>query len=797
VFGGRKAAAAIDGTRKAAKAGQVTLSVSVAAGTYEIYGIASYKPRTAFTVKPSDRVCIVRRDDPGSQRVHADLVAGKAGQYRRLPEPKPPSGAGENALITLVRPGAMFGERCAAVIDGKERRGRPGTRTAGVEVVPGAYDLRAGRAGKIAAAVTVRPGELLYVARDDARSQRMLGDIMYENRAKVAAMARYRRSLAIDPDQQDLYRRYADLALETGGRKEAVSALERIVAAGQADGQTYQTLGDLLLKEKRTAEAQAMYDKAIAAAGGDAAVLAGLGAAKRKSGDIRGAVYAYQKAVALAPDSAGYCRSLGELYWRQGDSSRAIEAFQAFFERGGSSSDVALKAGAYHYRHGRMEDAVRYLLKVSGKPATQFDCLYMLGASYYSLGQYGKAADKLGIAAVRYPKHARWPAAAEMLIECYLALKDDAKAEFWVNRYAQVVKRGSADIAFYRAHMAERKSIATARSLYEKNVKAYPSDHRNYLRLGLLTAKDPASLTQSVSLLKRAVALADTIPEAWLEIARVYRQLGKPDEEFAALRVFLAAQPQHPEANARMGELMLGRGKTEEAVARLETAERAGTDDPQVLAALARGYLRSGRQAEALAVLERAKRGAPEDIGIRERLIELYQASGQQDKVLVELKELLALRRDNATLLTYAKLAFAAGQHAEAVDAIENIRATDPQNIEALMLLGKVLRAQQKYEEAVDIYKEVSYIDPAYVPAMLERAETHLENSQPHWAEAFYTRVLKEQPKNARAHFGLAMVAKLRMQYGPYRQHLQRAVALAPADPVISQEYELSMQSGQ
>jgi hypothetical protein len=57
--------------------------------------------------------------------------------------------------------------------------------------------------------------------------------------------------------------------------------------------------------------------------------------------------------------------------------------------------------------------------------------------------------------------------------------------------------------------------------------------------------------------------------------------------------------------------------------------------------------------------------------------------------------------------------------------------------------------------------------------------------------------VLKENPRYARAVLGLAMVAKLRMQYGAYRQHLQRAAALAPDDPVIRQERELSVRVGQ
>jgi tetratricopeptide (TPR) repeat protein len=261
----------------------------------------------------------------------------------------------------------------------------------------------------------------------------------------------------------------------------------------------------------------------------------------------------------------------------------------------------------------------------------------------------------------------------------------------------------------------------------------------------------------------------------------------------AALKVFTASQPQHPEAYARIGELMIGKGMTEEAIERMEAVGDAGADDPQLLAALAKGYGRSGRIDEAIAALTRAKQAAPANADIRRTLVDMRRKAGQTVEVLTELKELIEIDRDNETVMTYAGLLFDAKEYEQAADGIENILATDPQNIDALMLKGQVLRAQEKYTEAIDVYKEVSFIDSEYVPAIFERAETYFTNSQPTWAETFYKRTLKSSPKHARAVLGLAKIAKLKSQVDVYRQNVQRAYALDPGDALIRQEYESAM----
>ncbi|MBD3241567.1 MAG: tetratricopeptide repeat protein [Chitinivibrionales bacterium] len=698
--------------------------------------------------------------------------------------------ARSTVTFVVVEPGAAFGgEDATVIIDGREKGIKVGERSVRMELEPGTYAVYPEGSAVAKTVLRVGKGDIFYVIkRGDPEGHSRLADLIYEAGNHSGAYAHYKAALREDSSLTNVYRRYAELALELGDNKEALVALERVIRAGLADATTYKSLGDLYVAAKRYTKAAAAYERALDEGGETGGVLAGLGAVKRRAGDYAGAIDAYQRAIRLEPDSADHYRSLGDVYLRTGDTLSSIDAYRQYIDKGGMSGMVAQSLGEYEFGRRHFEDAARYLSMVKGKRGGQFEHLLMLGESYYRIGDFKQAYPVLRLAANKFTRHAQWPEAVEMLIKSYIGLREYKKADFWVDKYAKVSRRRSPDVAYFRAYLQERSAPAKARALYTQNSKTYPRDHRNYLRLGLLNAKDKSTLTLAVSQLKKAVALADTIPETWLQIAHAYRRLGKADDELSALQVFLASDPQHPDANARVGELMLAKGRTGAALQRLETASKTSSDDPRVLKALARGYAASGRSEEAIEALLRAEKDAPDDPAVQRELVKLYTATGEADKVLETLERLIELDRDNATLLRYARLLHQKEKYREAANAIEDIRATDPTNIAALMLLGRIRRDQGKHDDAVDIYAEVAQINPDYVMALFERAETHLEQSKIKWAQAFYERALRYDKDFARAELGLAKVAKVKRDRAAYARHLDRARRMDPSDPAIREE---------
>ncbi|MBD3392096.1 MAG: tetratricopeptide repeat protein [Chitinivibrionales bacterium] len=699
-----------------------------------------------------------------------------------------------SARLVVVQPQSVFHDRAIPVSFGKrKRRARLGRDSITVLIQPGIYAMRSAGGSKDMATLDAVPGGVYYfVDHGDPESHRILGDKLYADGNLTGAFAHYRAAVNRDTTATELYSRYAELAIRTNKTRDTERALTLIVGAGLADAVTYRRLGDLRLTKKRYTDATRYYEKALAEDPNNPAALSGLGAARLKTGDAAGAVKACAAAVDLQPDTARHYQALGDAYLAAGDSAKAMAAYSTFFARGGESSAAAYVLGSWEYERRRFKDAAKHLELVKGRRAQAFDYLHMRGESLYRLGAHREAFPVLRLAANKYPRARGWPEVVELLIKSYVALEDERRAKYWVKKYAARSRRKSPDVAYYQAYLQERTSPATARALYQKNIRAYPRDHRNYLRLGLLESRNRKTLSASVAHLKKAVSLADTIPEAWLEIANAYRRLKRPDDELAALRVFVASEPQHPEANARMGGLMMRKGKTGEAVRTLEKASEAGSRDPKILLALAQGYVRSGRHREAVTTLEKAKGLAPNDVTIRRELAELYSRTGDRNKAIDEYREVIGLRRDNETLFRFARLLYQTERYSEAENAIEDIRATDPTDLDALMLLGRILRAQGRHDEAIEVYKEIAMIDPSNSDALRARADAHLESNQINWAKTFYQRALRNDSRNALAALGLARVAKMRGDNVTYLRHLNRARRMDSRNPEIKREYEAS-----
>jgi tetratricopeptide (TPR) repeat protein len=152
------------------------------------------------------------------------------------------------------------------------------------------------------------------------------------------------------------------------------------------------------------------------------------------------------------------------------------------------------------------------------------------------------------------------------------------------------------------------------------------------------------------------------------------------------------------------------------------------------------------------------------------------------------LKFLMSTKRDKEILIKYARALFEIGKFAEALNTAEEIKSKEPENIEAQMIIGKVKTAQKKYDDAVETYKVILYIDQNYGPALCERANIYLIQGKYQWAQTFYERALKVDPKNALVYLGLAKLAKQQKDYAGYTDHLEKARKLDPNNKDIQDE---------
>ena len=372
---------------------------------------------------------------------------------------------------------------------------------------------------------------------------------------------------------------------------------------------------------------------------------------------------------------------------------------------------------------------------------------------------------------------------------CYAKDSLDNAAR-WYGKYLRLGGKRTADIAFLMALSQEKISLAKAKVAFQANIKSFPKDYRNYVSLGKLNAKDRATLQSALVLLKKAAELADTIPSIWLEIGKVYASLGKRDEELEAYRTCLRGDPGNIRALFRIGSALLDRGWTDEAVTYLEKAHKLAPDSAVPMGVLSAAYIKSKEYNKAIELLIKLKTIQPKNIEVRKQLVKAYTATNQRQQAIDEIHAALEVDRDYELLLAGGKLLVRQGKFDDAVVMLEEVLGIMPENIDALMILAKAKRGQQKLDEAIEIYKEVVVYDPKYAPALYERAELHLEQDKVKWAEMFYQRALDADPKFALAEVGLAKVAKLYKKRDECYEHLRKAEAMTPGNPVVQREIE-------
>ena len=82
----------------------------------------------------------------------------------------------------------------------------------------------------------------------DADAQKLLGDLYFDRKDSVGALAAYQAALKANPNIKGFYKKYVALVLKVGKPEEYGGALNGAIAADEADGAMYAVLADLYRK---------------------------------------------------------------------------------------------------------------------------------------------------------------------------------------------------------------------------------------------------------------------------------------------------------------------------------------------------------------------------------------------------------------------------------------------------------------------------------------------------------------------------------------------------------------------
>jgi tetratricopeptide (TPR) repeat protein len=622
-----------------------------------------------------------------------------------------------------------------------------------------------------------------------AEAYRASGDVLYQLKDYDRALNAYRAALKLDPAIKGFHKRYAEIVIAKGQTDEVIVALSGVVKSGEADFGAYQTLGMIYQKKKNWAKAIEMYQKALQLDPQSSDALSALAASQAEGGALNDAVISYEQVVMMDTGATDAFKELADIYAKQGNASAAEKNYKSYFAKKPDDETVAKMLGKLAAGANKHQEVIKYLGGIPYKTDEDIGFGLLYANSCMEMKKYKDAIRVLSVLKTMVTsKSSQARIIFKGLAEAHEKDGQEAAAAQMYADYISLPGVVDPDASYKAASLFEKPNPTVAERMYENNIKQFPDDYRNFLGLGMMLSSNPSTMARAATYLQRTTTLATNVPAVWLELGKMYQKLGKEEAELEAYRKYVQTDPQDIEANKRIGIILAKKGQLAEAMIFLEIANTMSPNDPDIMTALAKGYAATNRRNEAIDLLKKAKAKKGDDPDIRFGLFDLYQKSGQKNKAKDEIKELVSMKRDNKFLVQYANACLQTGDLKAAEAAVEDVLATEADNVDVLMLKAKILTANKLYDEALETYKEISYIDQNHVSSMTERANVYLLQSKVQWAETFFQRATKADPKYAPAELGMAMVCKMKKDKDGYNKHLDRAKLLDPFNEEIQEE---------
>lgn len=293
-----------------------------------------------------------------------------------------------------------------------------------------------------------------------------------------------------------------------------------------------------------------------------------------------------------------------------------------------------------------------------------------------------------------------------------------------------------------------------------------PRDAERWGRFGMLCEANGI-----IGAARNAYAAATSIQGSdakwWYRLAYVQVRGGHPDDAIRNVRRAIELSPDYAPAHRRLGLWLLDRGDTDGAE---RAFARAGEIEPNEVSSavgMARVHLQRLQDQQAVDVLERALAKTPGDRYSMQLLGTAYRRLGRVDEAEYALTvgmmgepawpdpwtdEMLQYRRGFAVRLKDATQYFMAGQLAQAIALLQQLRQERPDDIALLNHLGEVYVAGGRAGEGVAILEQVVARDPQRFEAYVNLASGYLNQNDLARASAAADRAIALNPALGRAH---------------------------------------------
>ena len=442
--------------------------------------------------------------------------------------------------------------------------------------------------------VALKPG--------DAPAQKSLGDMLYESKNQVGALAAYRAALSADPTLKGFYKRYVELVMVRGTPEELVKAMTAAVNAGEADAAMYSSLGNVYQKQGACARAIDMYNKALQYDPKNIAILSSVAHCQAKTGNVNEAVITYEQAVAMNPSAVDEYNALGDLYTKQNKMPQAIAMYKKYLEKKPGDYAVAKAVGDYSYNQKDYGEAEKYYGMVAGPMSKKADFLWRYGQACYFDKNYKKASDVLNQLALLTPQNAD---IFRMLYDIVMQNNGSKnEAAVYLKKYVAAKPTDAAAQKNLGDLLYELKNLDGALAAYRAALTADPAIKGFYKRyVEIVTTKGVAEdITKA---LKGAIAAGEADAQMYESMGVIEQKIGACPKAIDYYQKSLALDPKNVRILSEMAKCQAKTGNVNEAVISYEQAvamNPAALEEYKILGDL---YMQQNKPSQAIAMYKK------------------------------------------------------------------------------------------------------------------------------------------------------------------------------------------------
>ena len=404
---------------------------------------------------------------------------------------------------------------------------------------------------------------------------------------------------------------------------------------------------------------------------------------------------------------------------------------------------------------------------------------YESGMRYFQGGKYSEAAIQFANAVQSNPESAE---AHYQLAQCYLKQTAYSAAFTELLRALEIQPKmwtAQVDVGNLLIGARQFDKAKERADLVLENVPGSIDGHILMANVQAALEKPDLALQE----MDKAIALDPNRAVSWLNLAEIQARF-KPELAEVSFQKAIALQPGATDAVILLGDYYRDRRRWPEAEAQYRHALEMTPKDTEPREALARLYVAQGDLARAEQVLAEAKEVAPDDPLAYRMLGDFFVSIGRSDRAVFEFaslhrqhpQDLRVTKNYISLLITYRRLL-------EASALVGDILKHNDKDVEALMYRGDILTRQGKPNEALDVLDAVVKSDPQngrahYLSGNALVAIGNLGRAQDEWREA-----LRLRPDLNEARQSLALLAINRGNLDLLSEMITQLIQAEPSDP--------------